>query len=167
MFRNDVELKSLRVGQWFCVLQFRRVVHGSTCTCPDDDVLPAQHSFCPVSERRLQHPRPDEAARNQDQLCAALVVEIKMGIDQPLDHAALPLANYRHLHCKPIDRDAELFAVAHVVSNLRGMDNVLARKTRDVRAGPRPPISARSRRRAARARQTSRRVAVNRLHCQE
>jgi hypothetical protein len=59
-----------------------------------------------------------------------------MGIDQPLDHAALPLANCRHLHCKPIDRDAELFAIAHVVSDLRGMDNVLARETRDVRTGP-------------------------------
>src|SRR6266849_8236957 len=58
-----------------------------------------------------------------------------MDIYQAGDHLALALTHGRHVDLPVIFGDAKFLASSEVRSNLRAMDDVLARKTGDVGAG--------------------------------
>ena len=88
-----------------------------------------------VGERGFKQAGPDEAARSHDQLRTALMVEVEVRIDQALHHAALAVADDRHVHGKSPGGDAKILAIADVVGHLRTVDDVLAGKARNVGTG--------------------------------
>ena len=63
-----------------------------------------------------------------------LPVILHIHLVQADDHLALAVSDARHLNREAIVSNAKLFASAKVVHNFRTMDNVLARKARNIRA---------------------------------
>src|SRR6267154_2426164 len=65
---------------------------------------------------------------------ARVPVIFHIHVVQTDDHLALAVSDARHLNREAIVSNAKLFASAKVAHNFRAMDNVLARKARNVRA---------------------------------
>src|SRR5262249_52891260 len=63
-------------------------------------------------------------------------VVLQIHLVQSRHHPALAVANARHVEREAVVIDAKFFAPAKIGSDLCAMDNVLARQTRDIRAGP-------------------------------
>src|SRR5260370_20950718 len=122
----------------------------------------AELTSAPVGEDGLHSSRSNEPPRAQNELGARPSVILHIHLVQAGDHLALAVSDARHLNREAIVSNAKLFASAKVVHNFRAMDNVLARKARNIRAraanilsiddcdapafgGKRPPTNGRAR----------------------
>jgi hypothetical protein len=61
--------------------------------------------------------------------------------NQPLDHLALALAHFRHIHRDGAGHDPELCGMVQKVGDFRAPDFVVTGQTGDVRAGPADPAA--------------------------
>src|SRR4029077_512300 len=82
----------------------------------------------------LHNSRSNEPPRTQNEFGARLPVVLHIHLVKADDHLALAIPDSRHLDRQALVSNAKLAASAKVVHNFRAMDNVLARKARNIRA---------------------------------
>src|SRR5579864_1755039 len=87
-----------------------------------------------IGEGGLHSSRSNEPPGTQDELGARVPVILHIHVIQATHHPALTVSDARHLNREAIVSNAKFFASAKVVHNFRSMDNVLARKARNIRA---------------------------------
>src|SRR5437899_2084973 len=88
----------------------------------------------PVEEDNIHSSRSNEPPAARNELCARVPVILHIHFVQATHHPALAVSDTRHLDREAIVSNAKLFASAKVVHNFCTMDNVLARKARNIRA---------------------------------
>src|ERR1700724_4338630 len=100
----------------------------------DDHISTAELTSAPVGEGGLHRSRSNEPPGAQNELGTRRPVILHIHLVQADDHLALAVSDARHLNREAMVSNAKLIASAKVVHNFRTMDNVLARKARNIRA---------------------------------
>src|SRR6266436_616694 len=134
VFGNFTEFKSLDMRER---LRFRKAgncFQRGTRARTNDHVRAPQLTCGRIGQGDFHCSRSQEPARSQYELGAHLSVILHIHLVQADDHLALAVSDARHLNGEAIVSNAKLFASAKVVHNFRTMDNVLARKARNIRA---------------------------------
>src|SRR5438552_1206050 len=104
------------------------------CAGADDHISTPELTNGPVEKGGLHSSRSNEPPGAQNEFGARLPVILHILLIQADHHLALAVSDARHLNREAIESNAKLFASAKVVHNFRTMDNVLARKARNIRA---------------------------------
>jgi len=100
----------------------------------DDDVGSAKLSPRPIRKRDFQSSRTNEASDAEDQLRAAALEILQVHLVQAPHHSAFARQHRRHVNRRTRLCDSAAFRSAKVGRNLCAVDDVFARKARDVRA---------------------------------
>src|SRR5260370_3240327 len=129
-------MQRLDVREPLCCSKTRNSFQCGPCAGADDHISTAELTSAPVGEGGLHSSRSNEPPGAQNELGARLPVILHIHLVQADDHLALAVSHAGHLNREAIVSNAKLFASAKVVHNFRTMDNVLARKTRHIRARP-------------------------------
>ena len=93
-----------------------------------------QEAGAAIGQRNLDRFRRDETSGSEKQFRAARFEIGQVHIHEPFDHLSFAVAHPGHVDLPIVFGDAEFFASGEVGSDLRAVDNILARKTGDVRA---------------------------------
>src|SRR5580704_906300 len=134
VFGNFIEFKSLDMRER---LRFRKARNCLQCgaRARTNDHIRAPQSTCgPIGQGDFHCSRSQEPSRSQYELGSRVPVIFHIHVVQAPHHPALALAHARHVDREAVECDAEFLASAKVVHNFRTMDNVLARKARNIRA---------------------------------
>jgi len=105
------------------------------CAGADDHVSATEMTSAPVRKGSLHSSRSNEPPGAQNELRCRFPVILHIHLVQADDHLAFAVSDARHVDSETVVRDAEFLASAKVVHNFRTMDNVLAGKARNIRAG--------------------------------
>ena len=132
----------------------------------EENPLARQHARAAVAQTHLQRFRRHEPPVPHDQLGAALLVQVQVQSDQPLDHLALALAHLGHVNRDGARHDPELRGMVQQVGDFRAPDLVLAGQAVDVRAGPADPAALDDRDAAPGASPGARPATCRPLRCQ-
>src|SRR5437899_682378 len=134
MFGDLAQFERLDVRERLCFSKTRNCFQCGPCAGADDHISTAELTSAPVEEGGLHSSRSNEPPGAQNELGARRSVILQIHVVQADDHLALAVSDARHLNREAIVSNAKLFASAKVVHNFRTMDNVLARKARNIRA---------------------------------
>jgi hypothetical protein len=117
-----------------CVSETRKGFQRGPSPRADNHISAAELTTAPVEENGLHSSRSYKPPGAENELGARFAVILHIHLVQAGDHLALAVSDARHLNREAIMSNAKLFASANVVHNFRTMDNVLARKARNIRA---------------------------------
>ena len=120
----------------------------------------------PSLQTHLERFRRHEPPVSHDQLGAALLVQVQVQGDQPVDHLALALAHLGHVHRDRARDDPELRGMVQQVGDFRAPDLVLAGQAVDVRTGPADPAALDDRNAASGVSPGARPATCRPLRCQ-
>src|SRR5215471_4363790 len=135
MFGHPVKFECLNMRKRFRFNKPRDRFQAGSRTRADDHVGAAQQTLGSIGESNFYSSRRDEpTGPSQNQYRSGVSVAFKVHVVETGHHLALALADIRHLDCEVVVSDAKLCASANVGCDLRAVDDVLARETRDVRA---------------------------------
>src|SRR5437870_1415317 len=134
MFGDLAQFERLDVRERLCFSKTRNCFQCGPCAGADDHISTAELTSAPVEEGGLHGSRSNEPPGAQNELGARLPVILHIHLLQADDHLALAVSDARHLNRETNESNAKPFASAKVVHNFRTMDNVLARKARNIRA---------------------------------
>src|SRR4029077_2527312 len=134
MFGDFIEFERLDVRERLCFSKTRNCFQCGPCAGADDHISTAELTSAPVGKGGLHSFRSNEPPGAQNELGARLPVILHIHLVQADDHLALAVSDARHLNRKAIVSNAKLFASEKVVHNFRAMDNILARKARNIGA---------------------------------
>src|SRR5882757_162008 len=134
MFGDFVQFERFDMGER---LRFSETSDRSQCgtrTGTDDHISTAELTRATVEEGGLHSSRSNEPSGAQHEFGTGLPVILQIHLVQTDNHLALAVSDARHLDREAIVSNAKLFASTKVVHNFHTMDNVLARKARNIRA---------------------------------
>src|SRR5262249_29216757 len=134
MLRNTVEFQGFDVRQGICFPESGSSIDCRMSSCVDDHAFPLQQADLVIGGFDLNCFWRHKSSRTHDQLGSALLVEIQMHVHQAGNHFALALTYRRHVDFRAVLLDSKFLTSSQVRSNLRGMDDILARKAGDVGA---------------------------------
>src|SRR6266513_1572657 len=135
MLRNAVQFQCFDVRQRIYFSQARRCLYGCTGAGVDHNPLPTKHANAAVARPDLNSFRSNKAPGAHYQFCTAGLIIIDMHIHEAGHHSPFPFPHGGHVDFPVAFGDPELLAPSEVGSDLRAMDDILARKTGDVGAG--------------------------------
>src|SRR5262249_5177257 len=134
VFWNLVEFQRLDMREWLRIGKTRHWFQCGPCTGTDDHVRAAHLTSAPVGESGLHGSRCNEPCDAQNELRARFPVIFHIHFVQADDHLALAVADARHFNREAVVFNTKILASTKVVHHFCTMDNVLARKARDIGA---------------------------------
>lgn len=134
VFGNFIQFKSLDMRERLRFRKARNFIQRGARAGTNDQIGAPQLTCGPIGQGDFHCSRSQEPARSQYELGSRVPVIFHIHVVQATHHSALALAHTRHVDRKAVESNTKLFASAKVRCDFRAMDDVLARKARNIRA---------------------------------
>src|SRR5258708_14619358 len=135
MFRNSIKFQCSDMGEGFRFSKAGSGIDSRPGSRVDDDPLCSKQAFAAFSKANVDGSGSNKASRAHDQFGTALFVQLKVHLDQACNHLALASAHRLHVNFPILLGNSEFLTSLEIGRDFGAMNNVLARKARNIRAG--------------------------------